>query len=235
MYIIFVKDVRIMAINFSEILNEEEIYKQLKLENPNIKESSLKWELFHYIKDHHLAKIGTKKFKVNGKIYAYDYAKPLTKEIDSFLSKEYPIIKMVIWEKVQLNEWLNFLINTNIIYIEVEKEYVDYIFSALNDNYGDKYLILLNPNQDIISRYLRENLIIVKSLYSKSPLNRDNHKIKLEKLVVDIMANEINLDTRSIEDITKGIQDYDINIDKTLAYATRRRVKTKLLKTWREL
>ncbi len=218
-----------------QTINESDILDILIKKHPDISGTALKWEFYHFIKENSLIRIGRKKYAKNARIYDYYYQSNLTSLIDKYLSKVFPNIKIVLWESKQLNEWLNLLMNVNIIYIEVEKEYVDYVFSTLNEAYGNKYLILLNPNAEDTSRYLRDNLVIVKTLFSKSPINKTNKKIKLEKLIVDVVNNEISLDTRGIEDIVLGIKNnYDIDFDKTLSYASRRRIKDKLIEIWGE-
>lgn len=214
-------------------INESDICLYLKKNKPSLSDSALKWELHHFIKENGLVRVGVKTFVVKGRQYDYEYQSPLTLSINDYISNTFPEVKVVLWESRQLNEWLNFLRNTNVIYVEVEKECIDYVFSSLNDAFGGEHLALLNPDQDSIARYLRDDLIIVKPLYSKSPVNKVDKKIKLEKLIVDILINDIALDTRSVEDIILGIKEsYDIDFDKALAYASRRRVKEKLQEMW---
>lgn len=215
------------------IVFEDEIISEIKKMKPTLSDASLKWELYSYAKDNSLVKIGKKKYLKNGKLYDYNYSSGLAKEIDVFLSSKYKNIKIVVWESKQLNEWLNLLLTTNVIYVEVEKDYLDYIFSSLNEKFGKSKLILLNPDGEIVSRYLREDLVIVRTLYSKSPILVTKKTIRLEKLVVDVYCDSILLDYRGKCDVISGIKDsYDINVDKMFAYASRRRVKKELLEMW---
>ena len=142
--------------NQNTIILEKDIIALIKEKNPEISDIALKWELFNYINRNSLIKVGTKKYQAYGNVYSYDYKSDITKDIDSFLSKKYPDIKMVIWETRQLNEWLNLLLAVNVIYIEVEKDLVDYVFSTVNDIYGKSQIVLLNPDDSTLSKYLEK-------------------------------------------------------------------------------
>ena len=221
--------------NQNTIILEKDIIALIKEKNTEISDIALKWELFNYINRNSLIKVGTKKYQECGNVYSYDYKSDITKDIDSFLSKKYPDIKMVIWETRQLNEWLNLLLAVNVIYIEVEKDFVDYVFSTVNDIYGKSQIVLLNPDESTLSKYLREDLIVIKTLYSKSPLSKKDRKIKLEKLAVDTFCDAHSLGSRGITDVLHGIRDnYAINVDKMLSYAARRRVKKEILEIWED-
>lgn len=222
-----------MSTHQGDIILEKDIISLIKKKNPNISSTTLKWQLFSYINNNFLIKIGTKKYKTNGNAYSYEYKSELTKQLDSFLFEEYRDIKIVIWESKQLNEWLNLLLAVNVIYIEAEKEFADYVFSTVNDTFGKSQIVLFNPDQNTISKYLREDLIIIKTLYSKSPISKADRKIKLEKLVVDTLCDNTLLDSRGVTDVIHGIRDnYDINVDKMFSYASRRRAKKELLNIW---
>lgn len=214
--------------------NENEIMSLLKFHNPTASDTHLKWLLYEILKNSNAVRIGKQKYRINGKKYSNDFRLSITNSIASFLLSNFPLIKNVVWEINQLNEWLNLLFAKNIIFVEIESNYVDLIFQDLLDKFGDDNMLLLNPTVDEIIRYMRDGLIVVKTLYSKSPINKNNNHIKLEKLMVDVVADEILkafLDTVAIEDIMKGIiNNYDFNIEKMYACAKRRRCLDKILK-----
>lgn len=79
-------------------------------------------------------------------------------------------------------------------------------------------------------------MIIVKTLYSKAPVSHYDRKIRLEKLAVDTYCGKMQLDTRGKIDVISGIKDnYDIDVDKMMAYASRRRVKDKFMQFLEEI
>ena len=172
------------------VYTQSEIIRIIKKPNPNISDVKLKWELFELEKSNLISKIGTKTYITNGNIY-YCNLSNQSKNIENFICKNYPNIKYVIWELSQLNEWINFMFAKNIIFLEVEADYVDYIFSALYEKYGQNHMILLNPNMELLSRYIDNCPIVVKTLFSRSPQNIKNHNIAIEKLIVDIFFDKL--------------------------------------------
>lgn len=224
-------------INFKPnvIYSEEDIFFLLKATFPSLSTINLKWKLFELVKNKKIISVGTKKYVLNTKEYIYEYYDEVTKNIDDLLSNKYKNIKSVLWENRQLNEWLNLLIAKNIIIVEIEKGFEDFVFEEINNNFKNK-VVLLKPESKVITRYIDNGLVIVKTLYSRSPLKDKTHLITLEKLVVDLIADSIwqnMLDTKSIEEIIIGIKDnYYLNKDKMITYAKRRNRLNELKDIW---
>ena len=110
--------------------------------------------------------------------------------------------------------------------------------SVLKDNLPKRYTIvtqdLLNMNRDM---YLSdENIIVVKPLRAKSPLdNIDNRKeISIEKIMVDLYIDKLYLhyQGRELRTIYENIfEKYDINMRKLLNYA-KLRMKIEIYKNY---
>lgn len=215
--------------------SEEEIFNLIRNNNPSLSESSLKWLIYEMETKNQIQRIGKRKYISFGNMYSYEYQSELTKKIDSFLYNEFPSVKAVIWESKQINEWINLLISKNIIFVEIETGIEDIVFDSLKNEFHTE-LILLNPNDETIYRYMKDDLIVVKSLFSRSPVKKNSHKLLLEKLIVDLVSDKqlINLlGTSGIEDTILGIKNnYVINIEKMITYAKRRKVLNKLNDIW---
>ena len=112
---------------------------------------------------------------------------------------------------------------------KTEKYAINIFVSVLKDNLPKRYTIvtqnLLNMNRDM---YLSdENIIVVKSLRAKSPLdNIDNRKeISIEKIMVDLYIDKLYLhyQGRELRTIYENIfEKYDINMRRLLNYANLR-------------
>ncbi len=219
-------------------LNDNTIYKELDLidilkkENPSISDTKIKWSLFELEKNNIITRIGTKTYITNGKTYSYTPSSS-TNEINSFLNQKYPLIKYIVWETRQLNEWMNFLFAKNIIIVEVESELKDYVFQSLLENFEHKYMFLLEPDNDQISKYVTNDLVIVKTLFSRSPINKKAHSMTPEKLLVDIISDKTiysMIGTYDKKEIIMGIiNNYTINESKLLTYAKRRKHEKEIL------
>ncbi|AMC93996.1 hypothetical protein AOC36_08350 [Erysipelothrix larvae] len=88
-----------------------------------------------------------------------------------------------------LNEFLNHQLTTNVIFVEVEKGYEEFIFESIKEkNEGN---VLLKPDVKTFNQVLTNNLIVVLNLISETISNKnDSNKIVIEKLIVDLFANK---------------------------------------------
>lgn len=133
-------------------------------------------------------------------------------------------IDFVIWNISILNEWLNHLINSSIVILEVEKDYLEFIFEHLKG----KFNILINPSKNEIYNYSTNDTIVLKPLISKAPINHKEKTPKIEKIIVDIFLDKIvNCFYESNERI--GIYEqifeiYSVNYKTLFAYAKRRHI-----------
>ena len=214
------------------VYSESEIINTIKSVKPSISDIKLKWMLFELEKSHTITRIGTKEYITDGKRYSYELSES-TKIIDSFLEETYPDIKYVIWENTQLNEWMNFLFAKKIVFVEVETDLKGFVFSSLQEKFGHSNAVLLNPDIEIISRYIDNDPIVVRSLFSRSPRNKKCHSIPIEKLLIDILCDKLLINligTNNRYEIAYGIvRDYSINKTKATAYAKRRKCESELL------
>ena len=211
--------------------SESEIVDLIKKANPYASSVKIKWILFDFKKTNKITQIGIKKYVPNGNTYSFDMTE-LSNSIEYSIQTSFPDVEFIIWESSQLNEWMNFLLSKSIIFVEVENDLRDYIFSFIQEKYGENQIVLLNPSIDVLSRYIDSHPIVVKSLFSRSPKSKEAHKISLEKILVDIFSDKLlssMIGTNDKEEIAKGIiKNYSINRTKALAYAKRRKCQDEI-------
>lgn len=135
----------------------------------------------------------------------------------------------IIYNITFLNEWLNQLIGKNTIFIEVDKKYFNSIYELLVDN--EYKNVLVNPSMQEIEKYSLSDLIIIKPLYSRSPINRKEKSFTLEKIIVDLFVDDILKKYYSTSELPwiykQMFKEYAIDEYSLNAYLTRRRIKEK--------
>jgi hypothetical protein len=133
----------------------------------------------------------------------------------------------IIYNITFLNEWLNQLIGKNTIFIEVDKKYMNSIYDILLDN--DCKNILINPSLEEIDKYSSSDLIIIKPLFTRSPINRKEKSFEIEKVIVDLFTDNILrkfYSTSELPDIYRQIfKTYAIDEFSLNAYLSRRNLK----------
>lgn len=161
-------------------------------------------------------------------IYHYSETAEESK-IYQLLYKEYPKITFIVWNTNVINAFTQHYVMKNYLVVETEKVAVNLFVEILKENLSKKYIIvtqkMLTQNRDI---YMNdENVIIVKPLRVKSPLDTESEKrvISIEKMMVDIYTDELYLyyQGKELKTIYENIFDkYDINMKKLRKYASLR-------------
>nr|WP_319521086.1 DUF6577 family protein [uncultured Sphaerochaeta sp.] len=133
-----------------------------------------------------------------------------------------------VWELSWLNEFFNHQLAHNQIFLEVEKDGSDFVFSTLTEKFPGK--ILLKPKAQEILRYGTDDGIIIDRLVTEAPKSYgEPYQVPLEKLIVDLFANKYLMLSKG--DYPAAIElmftKYRIDQVSMLRYARRRnKVKT---------
>ena len=142
--------------------------------------------------------------------------------VKSFLAKQFPLLDYAVWETCALNEFLNHQLARNHIFVEVEKPLEESVFTALRE-WADSP-VLMKPSGNDLYLYSGDLTIIVSTLTTEAPIS--DHKVRIEKLLVDLLANKLVgriISPGEIPDIfTVAFSRYNINRNALLRYARRR-------------
>lgn len=216
----------INKINKKQNIDKEQLYNlYIKIyKNDNIRSFD---NMMSYLKKNNiLTELEKDKYKIVTKgIYKYSQ-KEEEKRIYKILYNEYPKIDFIIWDTKILNDFTLHYVMKNYIIVEVEKLAIDLFITLLKDKMPKKYTILtqdiLNANRDL---YMNdENIIVVKPLRVKSPLDHIENKkvISIEKIMVDLYIDKLYLfyQGKELQTIYENIlEKYDINMKRLLNYA----------------
>jgi len=104
-----------------------------------------------------------------------------------------------VYESTILNEWVNHLIARNVLFVDVEKDYMPNVFRTLQEKL--QTTILLKPSVDEYYLYASDATIIVSNLITQAPIRNDSYDIRIEKLLVDVFANSLLKEFVSANDI----------------------------------
>jgi len=152
------------------------------------------------------------------------------KEVNEFVREKYSNLDIIIYESTILNEWLNHQVSRNIIFVEVEKFYMEDVFASLRDYFKND--ILLNPSIDDYYLYAKDDMIVVSNLITRAPMHKNSYEIRIEKLIVDLFSNDLISEFFSHSEYGSIINSifnmYKVNIKKIFSYAKRRNLSDKL-------
>jgi hypothetical protein len=163
-------------------------------------------------------------------IYGYNQNSTLLSEITDFLAAEFPLAEFLVWETVQLNEFVNHQIAHNVIFVETGSMLMESFFDKLSEKYP---ATIFSPSIVVYQRYAECNSVIVERLSSRYPKNKEQrHGFSLEKLIADLFANKIIKALVNEDDYASAVENiftkYQINETKLFNYARTRRVEKQL-------
>ena len=215
-----------MVITLNTYLSKVELYN--KYEKNDMSSRTKDMLIKKLIEDGIITKICNNQYKIVNKRKYHIYREyDNTKDLINLLKEiRYDYI---IYNITFLNEWLNQLIGKNTIFIEVDKKYVNSIYELLVDN--EYKNVLVNPSIQEIEKYSLSDLIIIKPLYSRSPINRKEKSFTLEKIIVDLFVDDILKKFYSTSELPwiykQMFKEYAIDEYSLNTYLTRRRIKEK--------
>ncbi len=110
-------------------------------------------------------------------------------QVIQYMQENFPLISFRVWELSWLNEFFNHLIARNQIFLEVEKDGCDFVFSALAEKLPGR--VLLRPKDQELLRYGIDDGIIIDRLITEAPKSDgEPYQVPLEKLIVDLFAKK---------------------------------------------
>jgi len=192
--------------------------------------STINWRVYNLVQSGILNRIGRGKFAIGkNRIYIPEISSKI-KSVHSKLKKEFPYLRMCIWNTSSLNEFMIHQPGRFYILIEVDKEATQSVFFYLKEH---KFSVFIEPTNDLFEKYLpdEKETFIVKTLVSEAPLQTIN-KISsptIEKILVDIFCDDIIFAAQQGAEMRTIFQEvlkkYTVNENRMIRYADRRRKK----------
>lgn len=222
-----------MVVNGDLIYSTEDLMNLILKSNPKYKSSSLYNKIKEMENNGEITRVGKTQYVfAKRKTFNNGLESNFAKKIDRLIKNSYSSdFEYVIYETTSiLNQFLNHLINRNAVVLEVDKFFLGHVFDTLKDN--NFRSVLMNPGKEDIFRYVEDGSIILLPLISKSPIDKKNKRITIEKLAVDmICSTALNCfyEGAELPDVIKDILfNYKVRYDTLKNYAKRRHALDKL-------
>ncbi len=209
-----------------------QFYLQLE---PGIKTTTINWRIYVLVQTGVLNRIGRGRFAIGkNRIYTPEISSKI-KSLHSKLKKEFPYLRMCIWNTSSLNEFMIHQPGRFYILIEVDKEAAQSVFFYLKEL---KLSVFIEPTKDLFEKYLpdEKETFIVKSLVSEAPLQTINRidSPTIEKILVDIFCDDIIFAAQQGSEMRPIFQEalakYTVNMNRMMRYAGRRSKKESFYK-----
>ena len=175
------------------ICTRQHIVHAARLVEPSFKETQLRQLLGALHTSNLIVRVGRNQYRKaddspRKPVYTGVYSKTAQVVIE-YMETTFPLLEYRVWELSWLNEFFNHLVARNRVFLEVEHEGCDFVFSALFEKFPGK--VLLRPEVQEILRYGTDDGIIIDRLVTEAPKSAgERYQVPLEKLVVDLFANK---------------------------------------------
>jgi len=212
------------------IIEIADIVNFYRITGEKIKLTTIRWRVHSLVQKGVLQRIGRGKFCFGKSTNYVPEISPKLKSIYNKIITDFPFIRVCVWHTSVLNELMQHQIGKFFYLVEVEKDAAEAVFYYLKEK---NLSVFLNPNQEIIDKYIPENkdIYIVKTLVSEAPTQQIGKicTVSIEKMLVDIFCDETlfaaqqGAEMRTI--FNEALSKYTVNQNKMLRYADRRKRK----------
>jgi hypothetical protein len=176
-----------------DICSRQQILHAAQSVEPSFKDTQLR-HLMEVLQNSNLiVRIGRNQYKKaeivpNKGIFTGAYSDTALLVIEH-MKQHFPLLSYRVWELTWLNEFFNHLIAHNQIFLEVENDACDFVFSALTGEFPGK--VLMKATVKEIMLYGTDGGIIITRLVTEAPRSDSaKYQVPLEKLIVDLFANK---------------------------------------------
>ena len=222
-----------MVVDGDLIYSTEDLMSLILKSNPKYKSSSLYNKIKDMENNGEITRVGKTQYVfAKRKTFNNEIESNIAKKVDKLIKNNYSSdFEYVIYEtNTALNQFLNHLINRNVVILEVDKFFLEHVFNTLKDA-GYKS-ILMNPSKEDVFRYTEKDSIILLPLISKSPIDKKNKRTTIEKLAIDMICSAtLNCfyEGAELPDMIRDILfNYKVRYDTLRNYAKRRHALDKL-------
>jgi hypothetical protein len=210
----------------------DDLFKIILDHHPAYTQSSCRWVLSALLKEGSLMRIYCGGYRKTTELKHYEPVslEKHTSAALALLKKALPEAKIVAFDSAMLNEWLNELIAHSTGIIEMDPAFLEDAYYVLKAKY--KGTVLLKPNEKEMTHYRNGETLLLEPLRSRAPLSRKENTIRLEKLMVDLLADDFFAyfySASELPDIYESMsRNYALDVDTLFAYAKRRLVYDEL-------
>ena len=212
------------------VIEIAEIVDFYRATEEQIKSSTIRWRVYSLVQKGILQRVGRGKFRFGKSTNYLPEVSSKLKSTYNKITKDFPFSRTCVWHTSASNEFMQHQMGKFYYLIEVEKDATEAIFYSLKER---NLSVFLNPNQEILDKYIPENkdIYIIKSLVSEAPTQQIEKicTVSIEKILVDIFCDETlfaaqqGAEMRTI--FNEALSKYTVNQNKMLRYADRRKRK----------
>ena len=217
--------------NGKNVVEMADIVDFYRVADKQIKSTTIRWRVYLLVQKGVLQRVGRGKFRLGQSTNYFPEISPKLKSIYNKIIKDFPFIRICVWHTSVFNEFMQHQIGKFYYLVEVEKDAAEAVFYYLKEK---NLSVFLNPNQEILYKYIPENkdIYIVKTLVSEAPTQQVGKicTVSIEKILVDVFCDETLFSAQQGAEMrtifNEALSKYTVNQNKMLRYTDRRKRKS---------
>ncbi|MCK9341379.1 MAG: hypothetical protein M0P37_06470, partial [Synergistaceae bacterium] len=151
--------------------SRQQILRAARIVEPSFKETQFRYLMGTLLNSALIVRVGRNQYQKVGKepkksIFTGKYSHAALQVID-YMQKQFPLLSYRVWELSWLNEFFNHQLAHNKIFVEVENDGCDFVFSALVEKFPGR--VLHRPKAQEILHYGTDDGIIIDRLVTEAP------------------------------------------------------------------
>ncbi len=229
----FIENKLIETFKDVETFSREELFSFFLKYEPDLKESTFGWRIYDLKKRNIIKNIKLSLYSISSKLKYKPLISDRVIKIAKKANEKLEGIKYSIMDTQWLNEFSRHQTTSQMIFIEVERDFVETLYYHFKDTLNAD--IYFNPDHKDINFYINESVmpIVIKRLNTRSPLSKIGDKKfsfyvpTLEKMMVDLFVDDRLFHFYQGSEIVtiykQIIEKYNINFTTLFSYAKRRK------------
>lgn len=209
-----------------DTFTRKEVYEAIRSINANASDAQVRYCLSSMLSSGKIVRCGRNDYAKKSDSVLPLYTNHYSEEAQALIQcmeNKYPVLDYRIWELNWMNEFVNHLIGKNMIFLEVEKDACEFVYSDISREVKER--VLLKPSEKELMMYSNNNTVIINRLITEAPKGEPGkYNVPLEKIIVDLLANKnLMISKGDYPDAVRAMfAKYQIDKPKLYRYARRR-------------
>ena len=216
-------DTLIKYISHQDTFDVSDIFRFYVKQEPEISRTTVNWRIHALVQKGVIQRVGRGFYRL-GKTNQFQHdLSPQVRKTARTIKKEFPYTNFCVWELAVVNHFGHNLINSDILFADVERDATDAVCYKLKEK--NKYVAKISKTYNDISEL--SGHVCVRPLVSCAPI-RESENIpvaSLEKILVDLATDKFFFPFQGNEMFPiyhTAFEKYTINKSSMLRYAARK-------------
>jgi len=217
------KDTLVGYFSQKDTFDISDVFRFYVRQEPEISRTTVNWRIHALVQKGVIQRVGRGFYRL-GKTNQFQHdLSPQIRKMARSIKKKFPYTNFCVWELAVVNHFGHNLINSNTLFVDVERDATDAFYYKLKEK--NRHVVSIQKTYDDISEL--SGCVCIRPLVSCAPI-RETDQIpvaSLEKILVDLATDKVFFPFQGNEIFSiyhTAFEKYTINKSSMLRYAARK-------------